>query len=76
MHEILESEDLEKALADCELKPATLFSSNINDQQPPNFDTLTQGVDAPIEMEYRNQNSEQFERELKLVSGLAEDVAD
>jgi hypothetical protein len=59
MHEILESDELDKALTDCEQKPATLFSTTINNQQPPNFDTLLPaGAASELqEMEFRNQNT-------------------
>lgn len=54
MHEILESDDLDKALTDCEQKPAALFSANINDNAPPNFNTLVQPpYEAAAETEFR-----------------------
>ena len=40
MHEILESDDLEKALKESDQKPPTLFSAHITNEQPPNFETI------------------------------------
>lgn len=78
MHEILESEELEQALNDCEQKPASLYSAHITNEQPPNFDTLVaEKYKSPAEIEFRNQNLPRFEEELKVVSGLSDEaVAD
>lgn len=47
MHEILESGDLEQALADCEQRPANaLFSATVNNELPPSFEALLAGPEA------------------------------
>lgn len=43
MNEIMESEDLEKALNDCETRPNGLFSAHITNEQAPNFETILTG---------------------------------
>jgi hypothetical protein len=70
LNEILECEDLDKALNDCEQKPACLFSAHITDQQPPSFETLIKDKIQIEEPQLRNQNTEKFESELKLVTGI------
>jgi hypothetical protein len=70
MHEILESEDLDKALNDCEQRPAGLFSAQITNEEPPSFKTIAHTYQEVEETEFRNQNTQKFEEELKVVSGM------
>lgn len=38
MHDILESEELDKALDDCEVRPSCLLGANIDNIGAPSFD--------------------------------------
>jgi hypothetical protein len=72
LHDILEGEDLFKALNECEQRPTCLMSTHITNEQPPGFNVLARDLPPAedSEMEFRNQNSAHYEKELKTVSGL------
>lgn len=56
LHEIIESEDLDRALNDCEQRPPCLMSTHITNEQPPNFNVLAKTLppSEDSEMEFRN----------------------
>jgi hypothetical protein len=70
LHEIMESEDLDKALTDCEQRPACLMSSHITNEKPPGFEVLAMALPETEETTFRNQNTAKYEEELMKSSGL------
>jgi hypothetical protein len=70
IHEILEDEDFERALNDCEQRPPCLMSSNITNEKPPGFEVLAKDLPEAEEPQFRNQNTHKYEEELMTVSGL------
>ena len=69
MHEILESEELDKVLDDCEKRPSCLYNNNIDNADPPGF-SMMRSEYLIEDMKYANQNSQQYEDELKKLSGM------
>jgi len=53
VHDILESDELDKVLDDCEKKPATLYQPAINNEQPPSTDTIQHEI-HPSNPQYVN----------------------
>ena len=70
LHEILESEDLDKALTDCEQRPACLMSTHITNEKPPGFEVLAEALPDAEKTTFRNQNTAKYEEELMRSSGL------
>ena len=70
LHEIMESGDLDKALTDCEQRPACLMSAHITNEKPPGFEVLAQALPDAEETVFRNQNTARYEEELMRASGL------
>ena len=70
IHEILESEDLDKALTDCEQRPPCLMSTHITNEKPPGFEVLAKALPEAEETTFRNQNTAKYEEELMVTSGL------
>lgn len=53
-----------------------MFSAHITDEQPPGLEWLGSNEQEPLEEpELRNQNTERFEEELKVVTGVSEGEA-
>ena len=50
----MESEDLDKALTECEQRPACLMSTHINNEKPPGFEVLAKTLPEPEETTFRN----------------------
>lgn len=70
IHEILESEDLDKVLTDCEQRPGCLMSTHITNDKPPGFEVLAKALPEVEETNFRNQNTANYEEELMRTSGL------
>lgn len=71
VHDILESDEIDKLFDDFEKKPVTLFHPSINNEDPPSCDNLQTNA-QPLNTKYINQNSAPYEEELKEVTGFDE----
>lgn len=63
MHDILESEDLDKAFDDCDKQPPCILSAYITNDAPPGLPIIYQGY-TPEQVDYHNKMSSEFETEL------------
>jgi len=69
VHDILESEELDNLLDECEKKPPFLIGPSINNQDPPSCEDLSVGLPQTT-TQFANQNGWAFEEELKEVTGM------
>lgn len=53
VHDILESDEIDKLFDECEKKPVSLFHPTINNQDPPSCDNLLTEV-YPLNTKYIN----------------------
>lgn len=70
MHDILESEDIDRVLDECNQQPLPLYDYGISEQNPPKFEELNSIQYQPSETTYVNQHCQAYENDLKLVSGM------
>jgi hypothetical protein len=53
VHDILESDDLDKVLDECDKKPAGLFMTTVDNESPPSCDEIAQ-ENAQPDMKFLN----------------------